>query len=339
MVGAALSRRSLTGMFRGGWITCALFLCAIGAKATPIYYTFYNTGSSPSCFYDFPYRQPTQILTAGVCYQLDPLGMVRPFVFGSYMMDCTSVPGYLQHHFYTDSACANLQLTQQLAITAHNCFDRGTGTSSNFTITGATSIGCSPEPTFSPTTGRPSQSPYVPTNKPSRGPSRAPSSTPSRTPSLTPSTTRPTFSPSGSPSTSRPSMTPSTSRPSSAPTTSRPSRAPYTSKPTRSPTPTTVRQNCRPVLKTTLSACNLRVSMCARYNIKMKWTGTGCTHQGRRRVQDGGCQCAGYCGYSCSAACNSDPEGICKWDDAARACRNKLTGQPSHSMPLCTSTL
>ena len=76
---------------------------------------------------------------------------------------------------------------------------------------------------------------------------------------------------------------------------------------------------CRPDYGLTKDQCSRRMSVCNSRQTKMKWTGTGCVIGGKR-MRDGGCQCAKYCGYLCASACNADP--ICHWDNSNQVCRN-----------------
>ena len=76
---------------------------------------------------------------------------------------------------------------------------------------------------------------------------------------------------------------------------------------------------------------------CVSRNIKcrgvLKWVGKGCRSKKRKIAGDGGCQCRGYCGYTCRGACNKDKE--CVWATARNACYVKATGQPGGPIASC----
>jgi hypothetical protein len=94
--------------------------------------------------------------------------------------------------------------------------------------------------------------------------------------------------------------------------------------PTFSPTglPTSMNTECVPSVGINKKQCLQKVNACGISN-SMKWTGKGCTIA-RVRQFDGGCQCKGYCGYTCKGACNKDFE--CVWIPAFQTCVNKVTG-------------
>jgi hypothetical protein len=83
--------------------------------------------------------------------------------------------------------------------------------------------------------------------------------------------------------------------------------------------------------------CNLRIGHCAFHqnNVLMKWTGPGCRGRNGKLLQDGGCQCDGYCGYKCKAACNSDPYNMCAWNATRGVCTYKDGGADGFPMGVC----
>jgi hypothetical protein len=138
----------------------------------------------------------------------------------------------------------------------------------------------------------------------------------------------PTFSPTGLP-TGLPTFSPTllpTYSPTLLPTFS-PTRLP-----TFSPTglltllatrlPTSMNNECVPNVGLNKKQCLQKVSTCG-ISYSMKWTGKGCIIA-RVRQFDGGCQCKGYCGYTCKGACKKDTE--CVWIPAFKTCVNKVTG-------------
>jgi alpha-tubulin suppressor-like RCC1 family protein len=94
--------------------------------------------------------------------------------------------------------------------------------------------------------------------------------------------------------------------------------------PARLPTrlPTSMNTECVPNVGLNKEQCLQKVSTCGTSN-SMKWTGKGCTIAGVKQM-DGGCQCMGYCGYTCRGACHKDKE--CVWIPALKTCVNKVTG-------------
>ena len=82
---------------------------------------------------------------------------------------------------------------------------------------------------------------------------------------------------------------------------------------------------------------SLRIGHCAFHQnrIMMKWTGPGCRGRNGKVLQDGGCQCAKYCGYKCKAACNSDPYNMCAWNATRGVCTYKDGGADGYSMAVC----
>jgi len=96
--------------------------------------------------------------------------------------------------------------------------------------------------------------------------------------------------------------------------------------------------DCRPRNAMNEDQCNLRIGYCAFHQetrIMMKWTGPGCRGRNGKVLQDGGCQCAKYCGYKCKAACNSDPYNMCAWNATRGVCTYKDGGADGYSMAVC----
>ena len=87
---------------------------------------------------------------------------------------------------------------------------------------------------------------------------------------------------------------------------------------------------CKPSYGIQKATCKRNKKICARQDIQLKWTGQGCKN-GKRKVGDGGCQCRGYCGYTCKNACRKDKE--CKWIEGS--CFVKKTGEIGTSVPVC----
>ncbi|KAH9252193.1 hypothetical protein BASA81_009785 [Batrachochytrium salamandrivorans] len=92
--------------------------------------------------------------------------------------------------------------------------------------------------------------------------------------------------------------------------------------------PPTVPANpiCLPVIGTDKAECATLMKACAKSNVTMFWAGAGCRVNGVLQ-QDGGCQCRGYCGYTCSKACNLSSGGRCKWNNNLKACTVAATGK------------
>ncbi|KAH9257291.1 hypothetical protein BASA81_004448 [Batrachochytrium salamandrivorans] len=100
-----------------------------------------------------------------------------------------------------------------------------------------------------------------------------------------------------------------------------------TPEPIQSPVvPPTVPANCLPVIGTDKTECATLTKTCAKSNVAMFWAGAGCRVNGVLQ-QDGGCQCRGYCGYTCSKACNLSSGGRCKWNNNLKACTVAATGK------------
>ena len=144
-----------------------------------------------------------------------------------------------------------------------------------------------------------------------------PTSAPSQLPTASPSFS-PTRVPSNSP-TSAPTQLPTTS-PSSSPT-HLPSNSPTQSPATSTFSPTAASTGCHPGFALTQLQC---IKSSIRCGDKLKWTGKGCRIK-KKPVGDGGCQCRGYCGYTCRVACTKDKE--CIWSTVRKACLVKSTGQ------------
>ncbi|KAH9259801.1 hypothetical protein BASA81_002227 [Batrachochytrium salamandrivorans] len=212
------------------------------------------------------------------------------------------------------------------------------------------------EPTQEPTlvpTAEPTQAPTsAPTSEPIAGSTAAPTAEPTLVPTVAPTaeltlvpTAEPTLVPTSEP-TLAPTLVPtaapaqgSTAGPTSEPTlvpTSEPTGEPTlvptnepTSEPIQSPVePPTVPANpiCLPVIGTDKAECATLTKTCAKSNVAMFWAGAGCRVNGILQ-QDGGCQCRGYCGYTCSKACNLSSGGRCKWNNNLKACTVAATGK------------
>jgi hypothetical protein len=74
-------------------------------------------------------------------------------------------------------------------------------------------------------------------------------------------------------------------------------------------------------------ACLIKTSFCASVGAPMEWVNPGCqTDNGignNFKWGDGGCQCAGYCGFGCAEACLKS--GRCNWTKGGCSKKN---GQP-----------
>ncbi|KAH9252067.1 hypothetical protein BASA81_010049 [Batrachochytrium salamandrivorans] len=192
------------------------------------------------------------------------------------------------------------------------------------------------EPTLVPTAAPIADPTANPTVQPTAEPAAGPTAEPTSVPTLAP-TTEPTVVPTATPvqgstagPTSEPTLVP-TSEPTSEPTgepTLVPTNEP-TSEPIQSPVePPTVPANsiCLPVIGTDKAECATLMKTCAKSNVAMFWAGAGCRVNGILQ-QDGGCQCHGYCGYTCSKACNLSSGGRCKWNNNLKACTVAATGK------------
>lgn len=97
---------------------------------------------------------------------------------------------------------------------------------------------------------------------------------------------------------------------------------------------------CRPNYTKKRNVCEKLITNCAAIYLPMKWVGKGCRQlPGHKPLGDGGCQCKGYCGYSCKTPCVKDKE--CYWNAAAKSCYVKATnekGVPIDPCPNSTDT-
>ena len=87
---------------------------------------------------------------------------------------------------------------------------------------------------------------------------------------------------------------------------------------------------CLPGSNLTSQQCTVRNASCN--GSKLKWVTSGCTSKSGSPLNDGGCQCHGYCAYKCQAACNSD--GECTWNKKKKKCfvkAKKRVGAPISS--------
>ncbi|KAH9257734.1 hypothetical protein BASA81_004200 [Batrachochytrium salamandrivorans] len=204
------------------------------------------------------------------------------------------------------------------------------------------------EPTLVPTAAPiadPTANPTVqPTAEPAAGPTAEPTSVPTLAPTTEPivvPTSEPTSAPTTEPTlvpTNEPTSEPAaTVVPTNAPTSEPAATVVPTSEPTAMPTfepiqspvePPTVPANpiCLPVIGTDKTECATLTKTCAKSNVAMFWAGAGCRVNGILQ-QDGGCQCRGYCGYTCSKACNLSSGGRCKWNNNLKACTVAATGK------------
>jgi len=109
------------------------------------------------------------------------------------------------------------------------------------------------------------------------------------------------------------------------------------------PTPNSMRltcfretADCNPANAMNEAQCLAKRGFCALSSGRdMKWTGPGCRDRRGRLLQDGGCQCLGYCGYKCKAACNRDPFNACAWNDERGVCTYKDGGADGFPMDVC----
>ncbi|KAH9251021.1 hypothetical protein BASA81_011067 [Batrachochytrium salamandrivorans] len=190
------------------------------------------------------------------------------------------------------------------------------------------------DPTANPTV----QPTVAPTQEPTSIPTLAPTTEPTVVPTATPvqgSTAGPTAEPTLVP-TSEPTSEP-TAEPTLVPTNEPTSEPAATVAPTNEPTPEpiqspveppTVPANpiCLPVIGTDKTECATLIKTCAKSDVTMFWAGAGCRVNGVLQ-QDGGCQCRGYCGYTCAKSCNLSSGGRCKWNNNLKACTVAATGK------------
>ncbi|KAH9253191.1 hypothetical protein BASA81_008873 [Batrachochytrium salamandrivorans] len=187
-------------------------------------------------------------------------------------------------------------------------------------------VGPTAEPTVQPTVA-PTQEPtleptLVPTATPVQGSTAGPTSEPTLVPTSEP-TSEPTAEPTLVP-TNEPTVEPTSEPAVTVAPTSEP-----TSEPIQSPVePPAVPANpiCLPVIGTDKAECTTLTKTCAKSDVTMFWAGAGCRVNGILQ-QDGGCQCRGYCGYTCSKACNLSSGGRCKWNNNLKACTVAATGK------------
>lgn len=91
--------------------------------------------------------------------------------------------------------------------------------------------------------------------------------------------------------------------------------------------------DCRPQYTLKKAQCTSRIRTCRRVGLPMKWTGRGCRDEADKPLGDGGCQCAGYCGYKCQDACDSDSE--CFWNSGANECWSKAENTTGSAIQTC----
>lgn len=92
-------------------------------------------------------------------------------------------------------------------------------------------------------------------------------------------------------------------------------------------------RKCKPTFGLNKLACERLQVQCKKESlILMEWSGAGCSVKGKK-VNDAGCRCTGYCGYTCKAACNASVSKKCVWDDKASKCLNKHSRLPESSVP------
>ncbi|KAH9249740.1 hypothetical protein BASA81_012536 [Batrachochytrium salamandrivorans] len=194
------------------------------------------------------------------------------------------------------------------------------------------------EPAAGPTAEPTVQPTVVPTQEPTSVPTLAPTTEPTVVPTATPvqgstagPTSEPTLVPTSEP-TGEPTLVP-TNEPTSEPTSEPAATVAPTNEPTPEPIqspvePPTVPANpiCLPVIGTDKAECTTLMKTCAKSDVTMFWAGAGCRVNGILQ-QDGGCQCRGYCGYTCSKACNLSSGGRCKWNNNLKACTVAATGK------------
>jgi hypothetical protein len=109
---------------------------------------------------------------------------------------------------------------------------------------------------------------------------------------------------------------------------------------TSSPSGSYLQLLCRPGNSKKRASCESLKAQCGTLSSSpapMKWTGRGCRINGVI-MNDGGCQCLNYCGYTCKHACNHD-QG-CLWVGPVNIhqggkCTFKSTGAVGTSVPTC----
>ncbi|KAH9252930.1 hypothetical protein BASA81_009086 [Batrachochytrium salamandrivorans] len=196
------------------------------------------------------------------------------------------------------------------------------------------------EPTLEPTLAPGSEPTVAPTQEPTLVPTAAPTLVPTAEPvnggTLPPTgepTVEPTLVPTNEPTAEPAATVVPTNGPTVEPTSEPAATVAPTSEPTSEPIqspvePPTVPANpvCFPGIGTDKTKCATLMKTCAKSNVAMLWAGAGCRVNGVLQ-QDGGCQCRGYCGYTCSKACNLSSGGRCKWNNNLKACTVAATGK------------
>lgn len=67
---------------------------------------------------------------------------------------------------------------------------------------------------------------------------------------------------------------------------------------------------CQPRAAMGRLRCTVLTKLCkSLHRIQLKWVGSGCKN---RKVKDAGCQCLGYCGFTCKQECNKNGK-YCRW--------------------------
>ncbi|KAH9254468.1 hypothetical protein BASA81_007581 [Batrachochytrium salamandrivorans] len=89
-------------------------------------------------------------------------------------------------------------------------------------------------------------------------------------------------------------------------------------------------QLCIPRAGTTKVQCEAKLDVCLDAGVRLKWTGISKCTRG-----EGGCQCGGYCAYSCAAGCNADKE--CVWNKAKKQCWGREYNARGRKMGDCTT--
>ncbi|KAH9260090.1 hypothetical protein BASA81_001862 [Batrachochytrium salamandrivorans] len=181
-------------------------------------------------------------------------------------------------------------------------------------------------PTFEPTLIPTAEPTLVPTSEPTLAPTLVPTAAPAQGSTAGP-TVQPTAEPAVGP-TVEPTLVP-TNEPTSEPAAAVAPTTMPTPEPIQSPVePPTVPANpvCFPGIGTDKTKCATLMKTCAKSNVAMLWAGAGCRVNNILQ-QDGGCQCRGYCGYTCAKSCNLSSGGRCKWNNNLKACTVAATGK------------
>ncbi|KAH9249449.1 hypothetical protein BASA81_012811 [Batrachochytrium salamandrivorans] len=89
---------------------------------------------------------------------------------------------------------------------------------------------------------------------------------------------------------------------------------------------------CYPHSQISKSKCTKLAKKCNKAGHPMLWAGPGCRVNGFTQY-DGGCQCKGFCGYTCKKACNFDSHSRCRWDKFW--CTVKRTGEVYQDTVAC----